>query len=186
MKYLVKNGRVVAIGRRRVAEPAGLVPMQNAYQGPAFGGDAAYSANPALSGDTQGPVDLRGMTDWITIASYDTREFKTGVVSAEVTAKQSASVTPSSFTYDLHAEVRVLGNSAGNAYVLTQSSLAKHVDLAERFSTGAFRFQIQEWQMPDRIEIQARARRGGAAENASDTGISDEILQFSSWVRFFK
>lgn len=180
-----------------------LRAMQNPYEGPAFGGQKKEKTYT----DSRGPIDIWRNDNrapspaasfpvdyWNLIASYDTSDFKTGIIGAEAFIQVKLLRVSDSlvfFSNDLYVEIRVLEYIAGNAFVMTTAGIGHRSNLAEVLSPGQFRHVITEGQMPDRIELHARSasRINYNIGAVGDAGIFNNIESFmrvSTWVRLHR
>jgi hypothetical protein len=114
---------------------------------------------------THGPIDLRGRANWGSDWNLNTAEFRWGHIHIDVTAENPDTMTDLSLS--VHAQVQIIGYVASAPFIMFSSSVANNVGRPESLSTGPARFVILEGEMPDSIELQMRARRGGAAETGT-------------------
>lgn len=140
------------------------------------------------------PVDIRGASDWISILRVDCATYQWGqlVISSEATAQTpSTSDVESGITWlelDRYpwAEIRVLVSIGGIDQVWFQGGAGGHSEAAtggNDKSPGPIILPFLLGEVPDSIQVQAKAMRGGLPETATaDT----ETLTVTAVSRFRK
>jgi hypothetical protein len=131
-------------------ELAGIVPDPETYRPPSrnyppaelSGGEDTYNV---------GPVDIAGWQDWGTLCTWEVRKFRWGSVVAGVEANNDG------YGGYLQGEIRVIGYVGAQGFVLAEDAVAHHTDQPDTYDTGPLRLVLREGELPDRIEVQARA-----------------------------
>ncbi len=134
---------------------------------------------------SSGVIDMRGASDWKSVFSVDCADWSWGQVL--VTCEAQASPTVAHAT-DLPVwpwvEVRISAWINGQNFVLLEAAVGAHtaaVTGGSDNSPGPVFLGFAPGEVPDKIEVQARARRGGRAETAGD---ADEKLNLTASSRF--
>jgi hypothetical protein len=131
-------------------ELAGIVPDPETYKHPS----RDYPPAPMPFGKDSynvGPVDISGWQDWGALCTWDVQKFRWGSVVVGVEANSDGA------TDYLQGEVRVIGYVGAHGFVMAEDAVAHHTDQNDTYDTGPFRLVIYEGEMPDRIEVQAKA-----------------------------
>jgi hypothetical protein len=116
------------------------------------------------SGSSINPVDMRGKADWVTVHQRDTGEASWGVIHIDANVEDGAAMVDP-VTDAAHVEVLVLGYiQGGSSYVLFEGAVGTNLGLPRTLSAGPVVLQLSEGEVPDRIEVLARARHGGSAQ----------------------
>lgn len=153
--------------------PSGDLPLRNTPDyGKPFG---PYPTPETHSSDvhrsSSGVVDMRGAVGWRPVFSVDCGEYSSGQILVTCEAQASPTVANAK---DLQVfpwvEVRISGWVNGQSFVLLEAAASGPIFLA-----------FQPGEVPDKIDVQARARRGGKAETAGDP---DEKLNLMAAARF--
>lgn len=122
----------------------------------------------------EGPFSIAGAGNFTLLCRVDTFDFTWGTLIVDSVVQNPAAVTTMDAT--VHAEIQILAYVSGVPFVWLQSAVGNHLDFAEPLSPGPLVLNILEGQMPDAVEVYARARRGGVAETSPAT---DEVLNLS-------
>lgn len=129
---------------------------------------------------SSGKIDMRGMSDWRPVFSVDVGEMSWGQVVVSCEAVASPTVAHASelpvFPW---VEVRINAVINNQLMTLLEAAVGSHGLVAT--SPGPIFISFGPGEVPDRIEVLARARRGGQAETASD---ADEVLNLLAVSRF--
>lgn len=135
-----------------------------------------------VDSDFLSSTDVRGLGDWSTVFSKDTRGFVWGTVVIECNAVASPTAQ-TTMDKTNHVEARIIGYIGGSARILAVRAVANRQDKSEELSAGSISHRFEMGDVPDRLEIQIRARQGGSAETAQN---SDETLQIAVATRFHR
>jgi hypothetical protein len=138
------------------------------------------------------PVDIRGASDWIGILRVDCATYQWGqlVISAEasaqipVTADTEAGITWLELDRYPWAEIRVLVSIGGIDQVWFQGGAGNHSEDTvggNDKSPGPIILPFLLGEVPDSIQVQARAMRGGLPETILG---NTEILTVTAVSRF--
>jgi hypothetical protein len=140
------------------------------------------------------PVDMRGVARWKTVLGVDTSEYSWGQVI--VTGEARPSPLLSAFDASPNAispenlpwiEVRIIADINDQRITLLEQAVGVRIDqgfygsveLGAR-SCGPILLPLFPGEVPDRIEVHARARRGGLIETSFDV---DEVLKIRASTR---
>jgi hypothetical protein len=137
--------------------------------------------------------DMRGQVDWRTVLAVDCSEKSWGQVL--VTCDAAASRTAEDATAVENwpwVEVRIIADVNGQRMILLEAAVGNHnssviADPANRTADGDTKscgpvfLPLYPGEVPDRIEVHARARRGGLPETQGDP---DERLELYAVARF--
>jgi hypothetical protein len=157
-----------------------------------FPGDAGGPDDDRIARAGGTPIDLRGASDWKEILRVDTSRFEWGqlVIGSEATAQTpSQADTESGITWlELDrfpwAEIRVLVTIGGIDQVWYQGGAGNHSEAeigGNDKSPGPIVLPFLVGEVPDVLEVQARAMRGGLVETDTADG---EILTVTAVTRF--
>jgi hypothetical protein len=164
-----------------------------AYEQKPFGPFASDDKDDRIARAGGIPIDIRGASDWKGILRVDTAQFEWGqlVITAEASAQPSrASDLENGFNWlDADhfpwAEVRVLVTIGGIDHVWFQGGAGNHSEGAvggNDKSPGPILLPFLLGEVPDAIDVQARAMRGGLVAGAGF--FDDEILTVTAVTRF--
>jgi len=155
-------------------------------------------ARPAHAGDAGGeptnverkfavPIDMRGMSKWKVVYNADCSEKSWGQVAVTCEAKASPTVEGASDPENWpHCEIRIVADVNGQRVILLEQAVGSHNDPEigdNTKSAGPILLPFYPGEVPDRIEVLARARRGGDPETEFTR---DEVLQVTATGRWFK
>lgn len=126
---------------------------------------------------TSNAVDLRGTVDFKSIFSVDSGEFAHGelVITCDATASPTV-VGATNVENWPHVEVKVVVTNNGQSTTFLDAAVGSHSSATignDTESAGPVVVNFGLGEMPDKIDVFARARRGGVAETAGD---ADEVL----------
>ena len=159
--------------------------MQHAAHQEPFGPFASDKTGDEFDRKTSGTVDMRGAADWRPVFNVDCGVHQWGQLA--VSCEAIASPTVANAT-DLEnwpwVEVRIVTTIGGVVATYLEAGIGSHnaaVIGNDTKSSGPIVLTFGPGEVPDRIEVLARARRGGGAETAGDT---DERLDFVASSRF--
>jgi hypothetical protein len=130
--------------------------------------------------------DMRGMTAWKTVLAHDCSEKSWGQVLITCDAFPSQTDEggndPEAWP---HCEVRIVADVNGQRVILLEAAVGSHnigwVIGDDTKSAGPVFLPLYPGEVPDRIEVHARARRGGDPQT---TYAADERLQLFAVARF--
>jgi hypothetical protein len=140
------------------------------------------------------PVDIRGASDWISILRVECASYQWGqlVINSDATAQTpsqadiEAGITWLELERYPWAEIRVLVSIGGIDHVWFQGGAGNHSESAvggNDKSPGPIVLPFLLGEVPDSIQVQARAMRGGLPESV----LSDsEVLTVTAVSRFRK
>jgi hypothetical protein len=136
---------------------------------------------------TSGTVDMRGAADWRTVLPVDCGAYSWGQLAVSCEAIASPTVANALAVENWPwVEVRIVTTVGGIAVVYLEAGIGNHNSAVignDTKSSGPIFLTFGPGEVPDRIEVQARARRGGLAEVAGD---ADERLDLVASSRFRK
>lgn len=135
-----------------------------------------------IDSDYLAGVDCRGLADWQTIFTKETVGFAWGLVVIDSQA-QASPTNQTTMDKSNHVEIRIVEFIGGSGFIVAIRAIGNHQDRIENASGGPMRHKFDLGDVPDRIEIQARARQGGSAETTQNT---DETLQVNVATRFHR
>lgn len=151
---------------------------------------------PDVLRSSAGPIDILGATDWRAILRVDTAEYSWGqlAISAEAadgpaiegTESDPVGYDPTAVENLAWAELRVIATVAGIDQVWFEGAAGNHSEAqigGNAKSPGPISLPFAVGEVPDRIEVFARARRGGKAQTVVYPG---EVLTVSAGSRFRK
>lgn len=126
---------------------------------------------------TSNPVDMRGTVDFKNIFSVDSGEFAHGelVITCDATASPTAAGATNVENWP-HVEVKVVFTVNGQSTTFLDAAVGSHAEATigtDASSDGPVVVNMGLGEVPDKIDVFARARRGGVAETAGDV---DEVL----------
>lgn len=125
--------------------------------------------------------DARARGDYSTVWSKDVGAFRWGTVQIDVVAVASAS--DPGIDARPYCEIRILGYYSGIPHVITEQACGDRPGLPEALSPGPMLHRFADGDCPDRIDVQARARRGAGPEVYQ---YQDETLEVSITTRFHR
>jgi hypothetical protein len=149
----------------------------------AFGGDGA-TAIERHGGDA---IDMRSVADWKSVLGVDCSEYAWGQVIITGEARMSKipppqlAAAPEFWTW---VEVRIVADINGQRIILLEAAVGNHGEAAigdSSKSAGPVLLAFAPGEVPDRVEVHARARRGGVAQTSH---IRDEVLTLTPCTRF--
>jgi len=150
-------------------------------QGP-FGPFPSDHPDSDIERNTSGKVDMRGMSDWKPVFTVETGEMSWGQVVVACEANASPTVAHATelpvFPW---VEVRINAYVNNQLLTLLEGAVGSHALVAS--SPGPIFLSFAPGEVPDRVEVLARARRGGLAETAGDP---DEKLELVAVSRFHR
>ncbi len=131
--------------------------------------------------------DMRGVSDWRPVYASDTSEASWGQIL--ITCEAIASPTVEGATDPENwpwVEVRIIGDINGQRVTLLEAAVANHNSAVigdDTKSAGPVFMPFYPGEVPDRVEVHARARRGGDPELEGD---ADERLMLWAVGRFHR
>jgi hypothetical protein len=163
-----------------------------AYEQRPFGPFASDDKDDRIARAGGIPIDIRGASDWKEILRVDTSQFEWGqlVIGAEASAQPAIQADTDIGITWLEvdrwpwAEVRVLVTIGGIDHVWFQGGAGNHSEVAaggNDKSPGPILLPFLLGEVPDVIDVQARAWRGGLLETVTAEG---EILTVTAVTRF--
>ncbi len=131
--------------------------------------------------------DMRGVSDWRPVYAADTSEASWGQVLITCEAIASPTVEGATDPENWpHCEVRIIADINGQRVILLEAAVGNHnsetIGDASK-SSGPVFMPFYPGEVPDRVEVHARARRGGDPELAGDV---DERLMLWAVGRFHR
>ena len=159
-----------------------------AYVGTPFGPFPNQGGKPsAIDRQTSNVVDMRGVSDWKTVFSIACGDFEWGQVLVTCDAIASPTVAGASNVENWPwVELRIVFTVNGQAFTFLEAAIGSHSSPAigdSSDSAGPVQVAFTPGEVPDLVEVLARARRGGLAELAGDV---DERLNLVAVSRFKK
>lgn len=159
--------------------------MQNAAHQAPFGPFPSDKAADDFNRKTTGTIDMRGAADWRPIFSVDCGVHQWGqlAISCDAIASTSAANATDVENWPW-VEVRIVTTIGGISIVYLEAGIGNHnaaVIGNDTKSSGPIVLNFGPGEVPDNIEVLARARRGGVAETAFD---ADERLDLVASSRF--
>lgn len=165
------------------------------YPGKSRLSPAAFSeGGTAIERHGGSPVDMRGVTSWKTVLGVDVSEYSWGQVI--ITGEARPSPTRSAFDVVPNAtspenlpwiEVEIVADVNDQRITLLAQAIGSRTDQGflgsvemGRRSCGPILLPLAPGEVPDRIEVLARARRGGGLETSFDL---DEVLTIRASTR---
>jgi hypothetical protein len=139
---------------------------------PSQGGDASE-----IDRQTSNIVDMRGAVDFKNIFAVQSGEYSWGQLL--ITCDAAASVTVAGATNVEnwpHVEIKIVYTINGQQSTFLEAAVGAHTSNTvgnDSESSGPVIVLMEPGEVPDKIEVFARARRGGVAETAGD---ADEKL----------
>lgn len=136
---------------------------------------------------TSSTIDMRGVVDFKNIFAVESGEFSWGQLM--ITCDAAASPTAAGATNVENwpwVEVRVVFSVNGQQFTYLEAAVGSHASATignDTESAGPILIALTPGEVPDKIEVLARARRGGAAETAGDV---DERLNLVAVSRLHK
>jgi hypothetical protein len=134
------------------------------------------------------PIDMRNVRDWTSVLSVDVSEYSWGqvVVSGEARTPQPSPPTDTLFPENWPwIEVRIEIDINGQHITLLEAAVGSHSERAvigdSSKSCGPILLNFAPGEVPDRVEVFARARRGGRTMRDVLDG---ETLQLTASTRF--
>jgi hypothetical protein len=132
------------------------------------------------------PVDMRGVSDWIPVLAVDCSERSWGQVLVTCEAKASSTVESATDVENWPwVEVRIIVDINGQRVILLEGAVGSHnsavIGGTSTKSSGPIFLPLYPGEVPDRLEVHARARRGGRPETHGD---ADEVLMLTAVARF--
>jgi hypothetical protein len=125
-------------------------------------------------------VDCRGMADWSTVFRKDTSAYQWGLITIDCQAQASPTLQ-TTMDKSNFVEARILSYIGGAAFLVAIRAIGNHQDRIENASGGPMQHRFTVGEVPDRFEVQVRARQGGSAETTQNV---DETLSVSIATRF--
>jgi hypothetical protein len=171
-------------------EPSGEIPLEHrAYTDVPFGPFQSQGA--PSSGDvdrkSSDAIDMRGVADWKTVFSVETGDFSWGMLLLTCEALASPTVAGSTVVEAWPwVEIRIVLTVNAQSYTYLEAGIGSHSSATigdDTDSAGPVVLNFAPGEVPDKIEVVARARRGGSAETAGDV---DEKLNLTAVSRFHK
>lgn len=170
-------------GNRPGEPPRGDVPRRP----PAVAGHSYDSDPSSVERKLAVPIDMRGMSKWKVVLNHDCSEKSWGQIVVTCDAKASPTVEGASDPENWpHCEVRIVADVNGQRVILLEQAVGSHnvEEIGDNTkSAGPIMLPLYPGEVPDRIEVHARARRGGDPETQFT---ADEILTVTPVARWFK
>lgn len=172
-------------GNRPGGPPRGETPRRR----PAHAGHSVDRDNAPTNVERKFPVpiDMRAEWKWKVVLNHDCSEKSWGQVAVTCDARPSPTVEGASDPENWpHCEVRIIADVNGQRVILLEQAVGSHnvTEIGDSTkSAGPILLPLYPGEVPDRIEVLARARRGGDPETEKT---ADEILMLTAVARFFK
>ncbi|HXJ25573.1 MAG TPA: hypothetical protein VNH17_07730 [Streptosporangiaceae bacterium] len=122
----------------------------------------------AIDREGGNPIDMRGVREWKSVLSADVSEYSWGqlIVAGEARTPQPIPPTDTLFPENWPwIEVRIEININGQVVTILEAAVGSHSERAvigdSSKSCGPILLSFAPGEVPDRIEVYARARRGG-------------------------
>lgn len=134
-----------------------------------------------LVGDT-GTIDVRGASGWRSLKTIDCGDYSYGQIVFTCDAKSGSGPSDMDVPAWPHVEVRLVARTRNQVQVLLEQAAGSHAETAASgvtASAGPIVMNFAPGEVPDSVEVLARARRGGLPET---TYATDEKLNvFAGW-----
>jgi hypothetical protein len=134
---------------------------------------------------TSNTVDVRGAVDWRTVLAVDCSESSWGQVLITCNALASAAEGATKLEVWPWVEVRIVADVNGQRMILLEAAIGSHnaaVIGNDEKSCGPVFLAFAPGEVPDRLEVHARARKGGLP--VTGHVVEDEILDLIATARF--
>ncbi len=132
-------------------------------------------------------IDMRGVSDWRTVFSVDVGDYQWGMLLLTCDAAASPTVVGAGNVENWPwVEVRIVLTINAQTFTFLETAIGSHSSPTigdDTDSAGPVIVNFALGEVPDKIEVVARARRGGTAELAGD---ADEKLNLTAVTRFHK
>lgn len=178
-------------GPNPAAPPStGEIPLEHrAYTDVPFGPFESQGAPSSddVSRKTSDVVNMIGVSDWRTVFSVDVGDYSWGMLLVTCDAAASPTVAGAGNVENWPwVEVRIVLTINAMTYTFLETAIGSHSSATigdDTDSAGPVILNFGPGECPDKIEVVARARRGGTAELAGD---ADEKLNLTAVTRFHK
>jgi len=159
--------------------PMARAPFENNPWGP-YDPETPHKTD--ILTDDVGPVDVRGASDWRSLKTIQCGDYAYGQIIITCDAQATTSANGNDLPAWPHVEIRLVARTRNQVYVLLEAAAGSHGTAATSgpsASAGPVFMPFAPGEVPDSVEILARARRGGLPETTID---SDERLNvFAAW-----
>ena len=136
-----------------------------------------------LSGDT-GTVDMRGQSAWRSLKTVQCGDYSFGQVIVTCDARASSASGATDLPAWPHVEIRLVARTRNQPYILLEAAAGSHGETTTSgptASAGPVMMTFGPGEVPDSVEVLARARKGGLPETSF---ASDEKLDVLAAWRF--
>lgn len=162
--------------------------MRSPYNATPFGPFKGQGGVPSkIDRQTSGTVDMRGVVDFKNVFSYESGEYSWGQILITCDAAASPTVAGAGNVENWPwVEVRVTFTVNGQQFTYLEAAVASHSAATignDLDSAGPVLVQLGPGEVPDKIEVFARSKRGGLPETAGD---ADERLNLLAVSRFHR
>jgi hypothetical protein len=134
-----------------------------------------------LEGDI-GPIDMRSQSAWRSLATIQCRDYSYGQIVVTCDARATSAASQLDLPAWPHIEVRLVARTRNQEMILLEAAAGSHTDSASggvTISAGPVSMSFGPGEVPDSVEVLARARRGGLPQ--TDNVVDERLMAFAGW-----